>query len=633
MQSLETVPIVELEEYLYSEYTAKQHEERASERRIDLVKHLLQKLPESERIVMTLHYLAGSSCKEISEFLGVSLNTVKSRLHRARQRLQKEDHMVRETLGSFQPSTTLTENIIRTLKETGAQIDPATPSGSKPIMPWVIATSTLILVALMLGLGAQHLARFQQPYNLDATSEMTVDIVDAAVMMNLPSDPDVRNQIGNVDAPDKSEGANQSPNAKFSSSASGRVVDEAKKPVDDVKIAIFPVKDGRGAWFPIAIGNPTSIHGGLLAFPAEINRDGNFTIRDFNQSAVLLGTLPFYRPEARIIKVRIGELYLFPNKMGGSNGIVLETEQGEDITNVEITVRDPLQNRAKAQQKSATHGSSPHYIAQRGTGNFTGRVVDPDGNPVADLPIFIGPHNIDPDEMFWTAILPDGYPQLRRTQTDVEGRFSITGVTSVPQYFGALPYNIDKRLPEDFETIIKDFNSRANQLPFHRLKPYIKEFEAYGFGTSHYDYEPDVEILSLQINGITFYPRVDFEEIAFGVLPGTHIKDVVVTVQPRMHVQGRVLFKDGTPLTNDRLTLTYNFGHSGHGGRSARDKLWVDADGYFVHYLDEKDATFSYTFSIEYQGLKATAKPVRLEPGQRYDNLIFRFNSAPIAPK
>ena len=28
--------------------------------------------------------------------------------------------MVRETLGSFQPSTNLTENIIRTLKETGS---------------------------------------------------------------------------------------------------------------------------------------------------------------------------------------------------------------------------------------------------------------------------------------------------------------------------------------------------------------------------------------------------------------------------------------------------------------------------------------------------------------------------------
>ncbi len=115
MQSLETVPTVELEEHLYSEYTAKQREERASEKRVDLVKRLLQKLPESERIVITLHYLAGSSVKEISQFLGVSLNTVKSRLYRARQRLQKEDHMVRETLGSFQPSTNLMEKMMESI--------------------------------------------------------------------------------------------------------------------------------------------------------------------------------------------------------------------------------------------------------------------------------------------------------------------------------------------------------------------------------------------------------------------------------------------------------------------------------------------------------------------------------------
>lgn len=109
MQSLETVPAVELEEHAYSEYTAKKREELASEERIDLVRRLLQKLPDSERIVITLHYLTGNSCKEISEFLDVSLNTVKSRLHRARKRLQKEDNMVRETLGNFQPSTNLME--------------------------------------------------------------------------------------------------------------------------------------------------------------------------------------------------------------------------------------------------------------------------------------------------------------------------------------------------------------------------------------------------------------------------------------------------------------------------------------------------------------------------------------------
>ena len=158
MQSLETVPTEELEQHTYSDWTAKQREERASDARVELVKRLLKKLPESERIVITLHYLADSSVKEISEFLGVSMNTVKSRLHRARKRLQKEEHMLQETLGSYQPSTNLTDNIMRNIKQTATQFDSPT---SKPFIPFVSAASTIIFVLLMLGLGSQHLARFR----------------------------------------------------------------------------------------------------------------------------------------------------------------------------------------------------------------------------------------------------------------------------------------------------------------------------------------------------------------------------------------------------------------------------------------------------------------------------------------
>ncbi len=349
MQSLETVPIVELEKHVYSDYTAKQREERASEKRIDLVKRLLQKLPESERIVITLHYLAGSSVKEIGEFLGVSLNTVKSRLYRARQRLQKEEHMLRETLGSFQPSTTLTENIIRTLKETGAQIDPAAPSGSKPLAPWVIATSTLVLVVLMFGLGAQHMARFQQPYSLDATSEMTVDIVDTVVMANLPSDPDARNQIGNVDAPDKSEGTSQHPDAKLSSSTSGRVIDESGNPVNDVKIAVIPVEHGNGSWWPKLVDEDSNWPDDPLAFPAETDPDGNFVINAFDQGPVLLGVLPFHKPGSEIVKVKIEGMYFYTSE-GVRGGVVFAPEPGEKIENVEVTVRHFLRVQGKVQQ-------------------------------------------------------------------------------------------------------------------------------------------------------------------------------------------------------------------------------------------------------------------------------------------
>ncbi len=65
----------------------------------------------------------------------------------------------------------------------------------------------------MLGFGnQQYLARFQKPYSLDATSEMSIEIVDAPIVANLESKPNVRTQIGSVDALDKRDNPEQQPN-------------------------------------------------------------------------------------------------------------------------------------------------------------------------------------------------------------------------------------------------------------------------------------------------------------------------------------------------------------------------------------------------------------------------------------
>ena len=202
MQSLETMPAAEVEELSYSQHLVEQHEETTTQQRREVVKRLLQKLPESERTVVTLHSLGEMSCEEISQFLGVSPNTIKSRLHRARKRLKKQEHLIREALGSFQLAPTLTENILQEM----SRIKPTPPATSKPLGPWAIAASTAVLVGIMLSIGNQPLARFQQPYNLDATSEMTVAIVDTSVVLNLVLKPAVRNQLGHADAPGRGNG-------------------------------------------------------------------------------------------------------------------------------------------------------------------------------------------------------------------------------------------------------------------------------------------------------------------------------------------------------------------------------------------------------------------------------------------
>ena len=47
----------------------------------------LSELPDDNRVAVSLFYISNCSLKEISEFLGVSVNTVKGKLHRARQQL------------------------------------------------------------------------------------------------------------------------------------------------------------------------------------------------------------------------------------------------------------------------------------------------------------------------------------------------------------------------------------------------------------------------------------------------------------------------------------------------------------------------------------------------------------------
>ncbi len=203
MQSLEATRPEEIEEAFYADYISHQREVENTKRRQNLAKRLLQELPESERTVVTLHYLGKMTSKEISKFLGVSVNTIKSRLRRARKRLEKEEALVRETLSGVQLSDNLIENVMRHI----ADLNPIpTPSAKKPLLPWAAFGAAVVLV-ILLGMGSQYLLRFQQPYSFDAQSEPTVELVDAPILIEIVARPDVRNQIGRTIIPGKNSGA------------------------------------------------------------------------------------------------------------------------------------------------------------------------------------------------------------------------------------------------------------------------------------------------------------------------------------------------------------------------------------------------------------------------------------------
>ena len=181
-QSLETTDPVELEEAYYSAHITQQREEALKEKHRAIVQKLLNKLQESERTVVNLYYIAEMTCEDIGKFLGVSPNTVRSRLHRARNKLKEEATMINENIASFQLPTQMTENIM----EKVSRLMPSAPSANKPYIPLALSAASAILIVLLLGVGAKNLMRLQQPYSLTAQSEPTIEIVDAQLVLESP---------------------------------------------------------------------------------------------------------------------------------------------------------------------------------------------------------------------------------------------------------------------------------------------------------------------------------------------------------------------------------------------------------------------------------------------------------------
>ena len=260
MKSLNNIDPSEVDRVSYSRYVADKQATEADETRREVVKKLLQKLPESERTVITLFYLGEMTIKGIGEFLGISPNTVKSRLSRARNRLKKEEDMIRQNIGSFQLPANLTETIMREV----SRIVPTGPAASKPVLPWALSAASAVLIFLLMGVGAQYLSRFQRPYNLNATSEPTVDLIEAVFVYDSPAKPDVRNQAGGSITPGNNPGAGQKPDAQRFAAA---LVDEtevstpkpqwiqAKGPEGAIVNTLFTTTGG-----DIYAGTPTSLY-------------------------------------------------------------------------------------------------------------------------------------------------------------------------------------------------------------------------------------------------------------------------------------------------------------------------------------------------------------------------------------
>ena len=124
MQSLEGTRLEEIEESSYTYHMSEQWVAERTEYCHEFVQKLLDKLPENERTVVTLYYLDEMPTKEIGKFLGVPVNTIASRLHRARKRLQTDQEFLdQEFFGHLELSDNLKENIMSQLEQLRSTFD------------------------------------------------------------------------------------------------------------------------------------------------------------------------------------------------------------------------------------------------------------------------------------------------------------------------------------------------------------------------------------------------------------------------------------------------------------------------------------------------------------------------------
>ena len=217
----------EIDRAAYEHHIFEQQRTEIAENRREVVKQLLARLPESERTVVTLYYLGEMTTKEIGKFLGVSVDTIKTRLRRGRKRLQEQqvEPFVSETLGTIQFPAHITDQIMQQV----ADIGPIQPPVGKPLLPWIVFGTVVVVVMSMLGVSNQYLARFQKPYSFEAESEPTIEIIDAFIVLDIAAKPSVRSQGGRIDASQESRGVGtQVSHTTSASLASGDTVTFAR---------------------------------------------------------------------------------------------------------------------------------------------------------------------------------------------------------------------------------------------------------------------------------------------------------------------------------------------------------------------------------------------------------------------
>lgn len=215
-------------------------------------------------------------------------------------------------------------------------------------------------------------------------------------------------------------------------------------------------------------------------------------------------------------------------------------------------------------------------IAQQTTTILSGRVVDAQENGVEGIEVGFSPVDITNSDGYLSPI-----GKIYRSNTDEDGNYSINNIPSVPSQLILL-----------------------------------------------HEHTSEYRIEKAEIEGLTFYASKynSLQKLPIIVERGKHLKDVLVTVHPRMRIRGQIILKDGTPLSNTNVKLNINPARFWDNVRSRFEgTITTDSDGYFSEFVRE---AATYTVSVEYSKFKSVSEPIPLKDGEQYSNLVLRLNES-----
>ena len=194
---------------------------------------------------------------------------------------------------------------------------------------------------------------------------------------------------------------------------------------------------------------------------------------------------------------------------------------------------------------------------------FAGRVVDIGGEPIAQLSLFMQYIQFDNEG------LQPKFDSFLKTETDENGHFSIIGIS-----------------PGQLQLVL---------VPYYELHRY----DTVGY-----------KLLSIRIGEIIYYPdesspySPDYRA-SFSIVPGAQIENVEVTVETRMRIQGKIVFKDGTRLVKWPIYLRTEYKGFEGGSAGYSRPTHTDANGFFTRYVSELGL---YTVTVRFQELTATSE-------------------------